>query len=115
MFEKGKRVPNLAVKDHTGAAHDLWDFRQKSHVVLLNDPNAEKETIQRWTTALQADRKQWDWLNVRWLIVKKAPKDLLPGVYAIDRFGMFINVYPPDHWSFDDLEREYLYYEAHHC
>jgi hypothetical protein len=33
----------------------------------------------------------------------------------IDRYGFFLNYFPLDRWNFDDLEREFLYYEARHC
>ena len=71
--------------------------------------------MNRWQAAIEADRKQWTWLNVTILIVSKAPKDLAPGVYAIDRYGIFLNAYPLTSWNFDDLEKEFLCYEANHC
>src|SRR5882762_2662153 len=91
VLEKGKQVPNWIVKDHEGQAHSLWDYRQKSHVALLYDPVSNADTIRRWLTAIEADRKQWDWLNVRILVVSAAPIDMAPGIYAIDRYGTFLN------------------------
>jgi len=114
-LQRGKRIPNWSIKDHEGDKHVLWDYRQKSHLVLLYDPECRQETVSRWLSAIEADRKQWDWLNVKILIVKEAPKDLAPGAYAIDRYGMFLNNYPATNWGFDDLEKEFLYYEASHC
>lgn len=114
-LQRGKRIPNWTVKDQAGQKHVLWDYRQKSHLVLIHDPESKAETIERWLSAVEADRKQWDWLHVKVLILKSAPKDLPPGVYAIDRYGMFLNTYPTSNWGFDDLEREFLYYEAYHC
>src|SRR5688572_14975215 len=115
MLEKGKRIPNWHVKDMEGNDHDLWDYRQKSHVVVLYDPKAPKETIGHWQKAIVADRQQWDWLNAKVLIVKEVPTDVAPGVYVVDRYGMFWNYFSPDAWSFDDLERDLMYYEARHC
>jgi hypothetical protein len=114
-LQRGKRIPNWTVKDQDGKKHVLWDYRQKSHLVLLYDPEAGKDVRERWGLALAADQKQWDWLNVKPLIVSSGPKEMAPGVYAIDRYGMFLNSFPPSRWNFDDLEKEFLYFEAYHC
>ena len=115
MLEKGKRIPNWSLKDVEGNSHNLWDYRQKSHLLLLYDPEASQDTLGRWQKAIQADQKQWDWLNTKVIIVDKAPKDVAPGVYVIDRYGMFSNYFSTGNWSFDDLERDLVYYEARHC
>ncbi len=114
-LQPGKLIPNWVVKDHAGGQHTLWDYRQKSHVVLLYDPQSNVLTRDRWLTAIEADKKQWDWLNVKILVITDGPKELAPGAYAIDRYGLFLNGYPISSWSFDDLEKEFLYYEARHC
>src|SRR4051812_30264169 len=93
-LQRGKLIPNWSVKDLDGEKHVLWDYRQKSHLVLIYDPKREKETVERWKQAIAADRKQWDWLNVRVLLIADAPKDLEAGIYAIDRYGLFINSFP---------------------
>ena len=115
MLEKGKRVPNWSIKDHSGQSHDLWDYRQKSHILLLYEPEASKEIQAHWEKAIVADRKQWDWLNTKVIIVRQAPKEVSPGAYVVDRYGMFWNYFSPGHWTFDDLEKDLMYYEARHC
>jgi len=115
MLEKDKPLPNWKFEDHLGQAHQLWDFRRKSHLILLHEPKVTKKVRDRWLTAIELDRKQWAWLNATVLVLAEAPKDLVPGAYLIDRYGRFLNYFAPDHWSFDDLEREFLYYEARHC
>ena len=115
MIEKGKRAPNWPLKDVEGKACDLEDFRQKSHVLLLYEPEASAATVGRWQAAIRADQKQWDWLNARVIIVKHAPKEVVPGAYVVDRYGTFWNYFSPAHWTFDDLERDLIYYEARHC
>jgi hypothetical protein len=115
MLEKGKRLPNWRVKDVDGNSHNLWDYRQKSHLLLLIDPAATEETRLRWQTAVQADQKQWDWLNAKVIIVEHPPKEVSPGAYVVDRYGVFLNYFSPGHWTFDDLERDLVYYEAQHC
>ena len=115
MIEKGKRIPNWTVKDLEGKSHKLWDYRQKSHLVLLYDPDASTETAKRWGAAIQADQKQWDWLNAKVMILKTTPAELVPGAYVVDRYGIFWNYFSPGHWTFDDLEKDLVYYEARHC
>ena len=72
MLEKGKRIPNWQVKDLEGNAHQLWDYRQKSHLLLLFDPKASTTTLQHWQKAVQIDQKQWDWLNAKIIIIKNS-------------------------------------------
>jgi hypothetical protein len=115
MLEKGKRIPNWQVKDLEGNAHELWDYRQKAHLLLLYDPEAKPETRVRWQKAIVADRTQWDWLNTKVIVVDRAPQDMVPGVYVVDRYGIFWNYFSPGHWTFDDLEKDLVYYEARHC
>jgi len=115
MLEKGKRIPNWTVKDNEGESRVLWDYRQKSHLVLIYDPEADADKRRHWRAAIHVDRKQWDWLNAALLLVKAAPEEMTPGIYLIDRYGFFLNYFPLDRWNFDDLEREFLYYEARHC
>jgi len=115
MLEKGKRIPNWTVNDDEGESHALWDYRQKAHLVLLHDPEASKETQLHWKAAIRADQKQWDWLNTKVIIVKAAPDELAAGAYVIDRYGIFWNYFSPNHWTFDDIEKDLVYYEARHC
>jgi len=115
MIEKGERAPNWLLKDSEGQTHVLSEFRQKSHVLIVYDPEVPAATIRHWQAAIQADQKQWEWLNTRVLIVRQAPKEVVPGVYIVDRFGLFWNYFSPGHWTFDDLERDLIYYEARHC
>lgn len=114
-IEKGKRIPNWSVQDREKEDHTLWDYRQKTHVVLVYEPEADAQTHERWTSAIRADRKQWEWLNVYFLFAKKGPSEMAPGTYLIDRFGMLQNYYAPGTWTFETLERDWIYYEARHC
>jgi hypothetical protein len=114
-LQPGKQFPNWSIKDHSGASHTIWDYRQKSHVVLIYEPEQLAERKAQWLSAIQADRRQWDWLNVTFILVKEGPKDINPGVYVIDRYGIFVNSFASNRWNFNDLEREFIYYEARHC
>lgn len=115
MLTQGTRIPDWQVQDNSGKTHDLSDFRQKSHILILFDPAASQETLACWQKAVQADQKQWDWLNTKVLIVTKAPKEMAPGAYIVDRYGIFWTYYSPGHWTFDELEKDLVYYEARHC
>lgn len=115
MFRRGEKLPNWKVQDSVGQAHELWNFRQKSHLVIIYDPEATPDMQKRWQEAVHMDRKQWEWLNASVLIAKQAPADVSPGVYLVDRYGAFMTYFPLTHWNFDDAEREFIYYEARHC
>ncbi len=112
---KGKRIPNWSITDQEGEKHTLWDYRQKTHLVLIYDPEAKAKVVKQWLAAVEADQKQWSWLNVKFLVVKKPPKGMTPGIYAINRYGIYLTTFPTERWSFDDLEKEFLYHEAYHC
>jgi hypothetical protein len=114
-LKPGNLIPNWRVKDLAGEIHSLWDYRQKTHIVLLYDPESDSKTTDRWLSAIQADQNQWNWLNVKFLIAREAPPEAVPGVYAIDRYGILLATYAIGKWNFDELEREFLYYEAKHC
>jgi hypothetical protein len=115
MIEIGKVIPDGSVKDFQGRSYRLSDFRQKSHVILIYEPQASRQILERWTAAIGADQKQWAWLNATVLVAQEVTAELKPGVYVIDRYGTLLNYSVPGNWSFDALERELLYYEAAHC
>jgi len=115
MLELRQLVPNWTVEDLSGRAYQLWDFRQKSHLVLIYIPEAAPPTQDHWARAILLDRKQWDWLNVTMLLLRRGPEEMKPGVYLIDRYGLLLSFLAPDGWTFDAIEREFLYYEARHC
>jgi hypothetical protein len=115
MLEKGKLVPNWTVTDEEGRPHGLWDYRQKSHVILLYDPQADAAARAGWHQEIKTNNKQWDWLKVIFVMVAQAPETLPPGVYVIDRYGRLWNFYPPKEWTFEGLEKDLVYYEARHC
>ena len=115
MLALRELVPNWTVEDQSGAAHRVWDYRQKAHLALIYDPTASSQTRERWQAAIQTDKKQWEWLQTTLLVVRKAPEEMSPGVYLIDRYGHLLSYFSLDHWNFDILEKELIYYEARHC
>ena len=114
-LEKGKRAPNWALTQKEGQVRHLWDWRQRSNVILIVAPQASAAEERVWQAGIEAERKQWLWLNAEVLVITAPPPDLDAGVYAIDRYGCWIRTWPLDAWTFEDLQREYVYYEARHC
>jgi hypothetical protein len=114
-MEKGKQVPNWSIQPIDGEAVSLWSFRQRSHVVVMLNPNLNPEDVKRWQAQIAANQKQWDWLNARFFFSKVLPEGVEPGVYVIDRYARLWNVHPLETWSLADQEQELVYYEARHC
>ena len=115
VLEKGQRVPNWDLTLAGGDTKQAWDWRQKSHLVLIVAPRSSPEERGQWQAGIDAERKQWLWLNAEVFLVIAAPADVPEGVHAIDRYGLWIRAWPLDQWSFEDIQREYVYYEARHC
>jgi hypothetical protein len=114
-LEKGKVVPNWTWTSKEGQVRNIWDWRQKSNVILIVAPKATEEQARLWQTGIEAERKQWLWLNAEIFIITEPPADLPAGVYAMDRYGCWIRTWPLEAWTFEELQREYVYYEARHC
>jgi hypothetical protein len=110
-----KSLFDLKVTTIDGRTINISDSRQKSHVVLIYEPSEMKKTVEHWQAAVNADRSQWEWLQVQIFLIKKAPAEFEPGAYAIDRYGELIHRFPSRHWTFADIEKEFIYYEASHC
>jgi len=77
MLTLGKLVPDAKVDDLTGRPASLWDYRQKSHVVLVNDPSGA--SFESCRKAVLADASHWDWLNVAFLRLLEAEKEYPAG------------------------------------
>lgn len=115
MLENGKLGPNWPVVDFAGSPHALWDFRQKSHVILLHLPGATPAQRDEWRAAVEKNKKRWDWLNATFVTLKEPANELPAGVYVIDRYGRLWNSYAADGWTLETLENDLVYYEARHC
>lgn len=114
MLETGKLVPNANLTLIDGSTRALWDFRQKSHIlVLVGDEAGVRGMAAR--LADPARRKALVWLNVEVVATARAPEPFSAGAYAIDRFGELLGTYPLDDSLPDRIEKDFLYYEACHC
>jgi hypothetical protein len=116
VFVAGELVPNLSIQDAGGVAYNLWDFRQKSHLALIYDPSSGPEALTERAAAISARQKEWDWLNVKIILVSATdPHTLNPGLHVIDRHGRLIKSFPLTRDLLAELESELIYYEARHC
>ena len=114
-LQKGKRIPNWELKTLDGQTRHAWDWRQKAHLILIVAPESSATEQHQWQAGIDAEKKQWMWLHAEVLIIVEPPYNLPPGVHAIDRYGLMIRTWPLNAWTFEDLQREYVYYEARHC
>jgi hypothetical protein len=112
MFEKGKLTPDMEILDAAGDTHRLWDFRNRTHVVVVADK--DKSAVDRQLALAAEMRKTWDWLGVRFFSAAQ-PSPIDPGLYAVDRFGMFIVCLPFTADVWEKLEKEFIYHDAKHC
>ncbi len=102
-------MPNLETLDLEGKRQDLWEYRQKSQVVLILDPGFTPEAAEALRSEIEGRKKLWTWLNVKF--VRSAGKDeaLEPGAYLIDLYGRLIRFYPGRAWKLDEIEQDTLY------
>jgi hypothetical protein len=110
MFLKNELLPDIEIVDLTGKGQRLWDFRQKTHLLLIFGEGAA-----RVDAALAAKRKLWDWLGVRIIACAQPAPGFENGAYAVDRYGRFIEWFALDDELADRAEKEFLYYDARHC
>jgi len=110
MIQNNKLVPDVEITDLSGQKLRLWDFRQKTHLLVLFGAGAAEAK-----TKLDDKKKIMDWLGLR-VIASGAPPEGFPtGALAIDKFGQVINTYPFTDDLADVVEKELIYYEAKHC
>lgn len=110
MLQKNELVPDIEISDLSGQKFRLWDFRQKTHLLLLFGEGAAAAEA-----ALAQKKKLMDWLGLR-VIASGPPPDGFPsGATAVDRYGRLIASYPFDEALADRVEKELVYYEARHC
>lgn len=112
MIEKGKLIPDAAITTLDGKTGRLWDFRQKCHLLLLV---GDRETVSRLDARLAERQKTLVWLGVQVVAPAHPLPDYPAGAYAIDRFGELLEIYPLTDSLPDDIERDFLNYEACHC
>ena len=110
MTDKNALVPDIEVRALDGQRVRLWDFRQKTHLLLLVGANAATAMA-----ALDARKKIMDWLNLRAIACAEFPDGFTEGAHLIDRYGRYVTVFPLDETLSDRVEKELVYYEARHC
>jgi len=112
---RGALFPDGALTDHAGLAFKTQDYRQKSNLILIVADAATREQVPQWQKDVQAEHKQWIWLQADVKIVPNPPADFAAGVYAIDRYARFLRYWEHGQWTYEELQREYVYHEARHC
>jgi hypothetical protein len=110
MLQKNELVPDIEIEDLTGKKYRLWDFRQKTHVLVLFGDGAAAAEI-----AFAEKKKTMEWLGLRVIACGAPPAGFEPGATAIDRYGRVIGAWPFDVTLADRVEKELVYYEARHC
>jgi len=113
--EKGAQIPDVELVDASGRRVHTHDWRQKSNAIFLILNNASTSEVEQLSKQVQAERKQWLWLQADVLIIPRPTADLASGAWAIDRYARQIRYWEPGTWTLEDLQREYIYYEARHC
>src|SRR5262245_62009480 len=119
MFSMGQLVPDMPVESLKGVRGRLWDYRQKSHVAVLRGGSGDPTLRQRWQEETQSRRQLWEWLNVIPLVAVDEVESTAPMLDLIDHYGRRLGtLLLKDGLTaplFDEIEKEYLYYEARHC
>jgi hypothetical protein len=115
MVTQGELMPNVGTVDFQGKTQNLWDYRQKSHAVLIHEPDAVPETRHAWREGVRRDSRTWAWLGVQFVFPADPAPALAPGAYAVDRYGTLIRFHPAGQWTLKEIEQDFLYYEARHC
>jgi len=108
-------MPDIVVKDASGRALRLWDFRQKTHVTLIYDPAASAESRRALEADIAAREKTWTWLALKIFVVSEMPAEFPAGVYLIDRYAHLANVVTDLSNLWEKIEKEYIYLEARQC
>ncbi len=110
MIEKNKLVPDIEITDLSGEKFRLWDFRQKTHLLVLFGAGAAEAKAK-----LDEKKKIMDWLGLRIIAGGAPPAEFPAGAAAIDKFGRLIATYPLTDDLGDIVEKDLIYYEAKHC
>ncbi|MBV9080632.1 MAG: hypothetical protein JO102_05895 [Elusimicrobia bacterium] len=108
-LQKGKLFPDIEVEAQDGQRHRLWDFRQKTHLLLVCGSAGEA------LASLERNKKALDWLSVRVIATPTVPPGLAARAYGIDRYGELLESYELDGSLAERVEKDFTYYESCHC
>jgi hypothetical protein len=114
-LEKKQLLPDIAVTDVAGQIHQLWNFRQRTHLTLIYDPSAAPDARSALSRAVLSRQKMWDWLKVKVLVLSEMPAEFPAGVYLIDRYGYLVAYLADLSNPWAEIEKEYIYMEAGQC
>jgi hypothetical protein len=115
----GKLVPDILVEDMNGERRRLWDYRQKSHVILFRGHVTQAASFKSWKDEAGKRRERLEWLHAVLAIAPDEKETAEATIELIDRYGLLHKTLPIGTNSpaqiFDEIEKEYIYYEARHC
>lgn len=119
MAQPGKLVPDCDIETLSGERGRLWDYRQKSHVIVLRGAGNQPAFLKKWKEEVQRRHPRLDWLRAIPLFAEETLHPSALTVDLIDRYGRLHKTLPVDPDSiaavFDQIEEEYVYYESRHC
>jgi len=114
MLKPGDRPSDYACADLNGVARKLHEFRRKTHIVLIWNPEATPAQRELWKSRRAAESQRWTWLQAEALTPASAI-DTEPGTYLINRWGNVVTMYPPGDWDMDRIEKDLLTFESQDC
>lgn len=113
VLTPGALASDLVYPLDGAGVENLWSHRQRSHVLLVVQP--DKARRQELRQQFERDHAQWTWLHVAPRIAPYTDPPVSPGAYAFDRYGHCIHHWPGENWSLEEIQQEFLYFDARHC
>jgi len=116
MVQPGAMTPDLEVERLRGGAKRLHDFRRRSHVLLVVDPDGSPAARAAREQRAAEEAQRWTWLQTE--LVRPAVADAPgwpAGNHLLSRWGRLIASYPPGPWDLARIEDDLLHWEAQDC
>jgi hypothetical protein len=115
VLKPADRPPDYECADLNGVPRRLHEFRRKTHVVLICNPEATPAQRALWKARRTAESQRWTWLQAEALVPLAPLPDTEPGIYLIARWGHVITMHPPGDWDMDRIEKDLLTFESQDC
>ena len=107
-------LPNWRVQTFNGSVQHVWDWRQKSKLGIIHEPQTNESIWQNWKQEILTQEKLWTWLRIEFARSLE-DQSLEPGIYLADDYGHLIKFFPSTVWTFPKIEQELISYDACHC
>ncbi len=102
---------DFEVETLRGETKRLHQYRRRSHVLLIVDPEDGPERRKAQRTLHDQQSQTWTWLQTVLVRPAEAPPGLEPGNHLVDRWGRLIASYPPGLWDLARIEDDLLHWE----